>query len=346
MTSFLVSAFGTMRSISRIGILALPLLFLAACGHRSTAAYGDANSIILIAPESIWSEAGAAIQQILEPQILTVRDERTFDLTHVSPADPDLLTLRLWRQVLVVGEASDPWIAAILDGGPKLPPSLPAIIERADIWARGQMVTAVILPPGAAAGDLVTILPELHQLLDQRFRNYAQRRMFVSGRNDSLRTTLRANAGFEILLPAVYTIKQPNDQSYVFRNDNMVGGELVRSIQVTWRPAIDAQLTTDEVLAWREHAGAGVYWPVQSVEPDLLETRPLDLSVGALEVQGVWSGDIDGFPMAGPFITRALSCPGQDRTYLVDAWLYAPGMAKYEYMLQLETILDSFECDV
>ena len=39
-----------------------------------------------------------------------------------------------------------------------------------------------------------------------------------------------------------------------------------------------------------------------------------------------------------------VSCPEQDRTYLLDAWLYIPGRSKYEYVLQLETILDTFVC--
>ena len=34
----------------------------------------------------------------------------------------------------------------------------------------------------------------------------------------------------------------------------------------------------------------------------------------------------------------------QDRMYLLDAWLYAPGKEKYEYMIQLQTILGSFRC--
>ena len=41
---------------------------------------------------------------------------------------------------------------------------------------------------------------------------------------------------------------------------------------------------------------------------------------------------------------RAIVCEDQDRMYLLDAWLYAPGKEKYEYMIQLETILDSFSC--
>jgi hypothetical protein len=37
-------------------------------------------------------------------------------------------------------------------------------------------------------------------------------------------------------------------------------------------------------------------------------------------------------------------CPAQDRLYLLDAWLYAPGKEKYQYMIQLETLLGTFEC--
>jgi hypothetical protein len=332
-----------MRSFSRLCVLALPLLLLAACGNRSTAAYGDANSIILVAPDSLWEESGSTIQQILEPRIMTVRAERTFDLTQVDPSDPDLLKLRLWRQVLIVGEASDPWVAAVL-AGREAPATLPAIVERDDIWARGQRVTAVVLPTEESTAALLEFLPELHRLLDQRFRNYARARMFVSGRNDSLQAALRAESGFGLLLPAVYTVKHPDEGTYIFRNDNMVGGDLVRMIQVTWQPG-SVDLSRDAVLAWRERAGAGHYWPVQTVQPELLETHPVEgAGAAGIEVRGAWRGDIDGYPMAGPFITRAIHCPAQDRTYLLDSWLYAPGMDKYEYVLQLETILGTFQC--
>jgi hypothetical protein len=37
-------------------------------------------------------------------------------------------------------------------------------------------------------------------------------------------------------------------------------------------------------------------------------------------------------------------CPAQDKTYFIDAWLFAPGKKKYEYMIQLQTILNSFRC--
>ena len=63
------------------------------------------------------------------------------------------------------------------------------------------------------------------------------------------------------------------------------------------------------------------------------------------EVRAVWANPPeDLFPAGGPMITRTIPCPHQGRDYLVDAWLYAPGRDKYQYILQLETILNSFRC--
>ncbi len=62
------------------------------------------------------------------------------------------------------------------------------------------------------------------------------------------------------------------------------------------------------------------------------------------ELRGVWQNPPEAFPAAGPFITRAIGCPASGRTYFVDAWLYAPSREKYQYMIQLETILDTFRC--
>jgi hypothetical protein len=66
----------------------------------------------------------------------------------------------------------------------------------------------------------------------------------------------------------------------------------------------------------------------------------------AYELQAVWQNPPSAdWPAAGPFIARVVACEEQDRLYLLDAWLYAPGRDKYEYMIQLNTVLDSFRCD-
>ena len=70
-----------------------------------------------------------------------------------------------------------------------------------------------------------------------------------------------------------------------------------------------------------------------------------NVTQSAYQVQAVWQNPPEAnWPAGGPFILWAVACPSQDRLYLLDAWLYAPGREKYEYMIQLQTILESFRC--
>ncbi len=330
-----------MRSLRLAAILTL---VAGGCGERNTLALGDANSVIVVAQDSIWSEVAEPMRTALEPEIFTVRNERTFKLTHVSPMNEDWLTLREFRQLVLVGEETDPWVVAALESSDRSVPDAPALVEREDVWARGQVVTIMLLPPGGGASLVVELLPELHELLDARFRNYVLGRQFASGRNDSLRAALEEEAGFGLLVPNVYRWRQVADSAYMFINDYPTAEQLVRSILVTWRTGEDVPSTGD-ILAWRRQVADHFYDWGQATEADDVRTESLDAYDGrAAEVRGVWTGRIEGFPQAGPFITRTIVCPDQDRTYLVDAWLYAPGKDKYEYVLQLQTILGSFQC--
>ncbi|HEX7118678.1 MAG TPA: DUF4837 family protein [Longimicrobiales bacterium] len=312
------------------------------CNTRSPVAYGDNNSIIVVAPDSLWAAVGDTMHTVMEPLTFTVRNERTFELTHVSPADPTWGKLREWKQVLVIGQADDPWVAPAVPAEAAAS-TLPAILEKDDVWARGQRVTALVLPEEGMAETVVELLPRLHEFFDERFRRDVVRRMFVSGADTLLRDSLRETAGFELLLPNVYTSGRLG-AAYRFINANPNRGALDRSILVTWREGA-APLTADELVAWRDSLGAGVYEWGQEVDREALRTRPLEgYGDGSIEVQGVWLGTDPTFPMAGPFLSRAVVCPAQGRTYLLDAFLYAPSRDKYEYVLQLETILDSFAC--
>ncbi len=315
----------------------------AACGGRSPVAYGDANSIIVVAPDTLWASVKDTVQSVMEPRIFTVRSERTFELTYISPADPDWAKLRQWKQVLVIGRPDDPWVAPALGGRGEAARSLPALVEGGDIWARGQQVTALVLPDDRVEEAVVEILPTLHEFFDQRFRRQVRERMFVSGADTALRDTLRREAGFSLLVPNVYR-KSRLGAAYRFINANPSAGTLDRSILVTWREGA-APLSADALLAWRDSLGAGEYEWGQAADRDAARGRVLaGYAAGSIEVQGVWLGTDSTFPMAGPFLSRAVPCAAQDRMYLLDAWLYAPAKEKYEYMIQLEAVLDSFEC--
>ena len=313
---------------------------LAGCAGKPQAR-GESNAIIVIAVDSLWQEVEASVRAALEPTITTVRDERTFDLTPVSPLAEDWVTLRQFRQVLVLGRAGDGWVAPVLGEATSATP--PFVTDATDVWARNQLVTAIVLPDGDAADAVRAALPSLAARLDSLYRVYATRRMYTSEPDVELRDSLAARAGFSLLLPQVYRTDRV-DSVYSFINWTESGDDLRRTITVASRPGADATLTPAQVLAWREQVHADWRIPQRAqAEPLVTHTRAQGAAT-ATELQGIWNGTDPEVPMAGPFLTRVVPCPAQQRTFLVDAWLYAPAKKKYEYMIQLETLLDTFRC--
>lgn len=331
------------RSLT-VSLLSLLGLILVGCDRRSPIAYGEPNSIIVVADEAIWNEIADVARATLEPTIFTTRDERAFMVTHVSPTHEDWLKLREFREVLVIGRPTDWWVEPALAQAGGAPETLPAIVDVSDVWARGQHVTTLVVPETDAAAHVAEALPEVHARYESRFLEYVRTRMYTSGVDTALAARLEREAGFRIVLPEVYNEYEPNDSTYMFRNDNATSGQLLRSVLVTWRSGA-REMTPEEILDWRDAVAAEAYKSGQRSARERIETHGVaDQGAWATELWGIWQGTDPSFPLAGPFRTRVVSCPAQDRTYLLDAWLYIPSRSKYEYVLQLETILDTFAC--
>jgi hypothetical protein len=327
----------------KLAFSALTILAATTACSSSTPSYGDFNSIIAVMAPSVWDQVGDDVYDALEPTIKIVGTERTFTVTYQNPNDKEWHNLRRFRQLLLVGTAADPWIQEAL---PRVRGDVtgPGLYHAFDVWARDQQVTVILAEPGHEAEAVRAHLAEINQSLDQQFRAYARARMFLSGTDSALADTLARTAGFRLTLPDVYRW-QHQDSIYSFRNDNPDPAELIRQITVTWRSPIPTSMTSDEVLAWRADV-AQTYGEPQDVDLSQADTSTFDFQGRpAFQVQALWKNppQLD-WPAAGPFITRTVVCPQQDRMYLLDAWLYAPGKEKYEYMIQLQTILDSFRC--
>lgn len=320
--------------------LALPVL-ATGCGiSRSSLAVGTVNSIIVIAVDSLWQQVADSVRADLERPVFTVREERTFQVTQVSPLSENWLDLRKFKQVLVIGVPGDSWVSPTLSHG--APAQLPAVVEATDVWARQQSVVAIVVPGTDAGAAVLRVLPGVARQYDERFRAYVRQRMFLSGQDTLLRDSLRATAGFSLLFPTLYT-HEVDGSVHIFRNSTQMQGDLFRTVLVTWRQGTDS-LSAAGMLAWRDTLARKYYNPPQITQPEPIRVGRVGPDSTALQVHGVWRSSDSTLIAAGPFIDRLVSCPDRNRTYLLDAWLYAPGKDKYEYVIQLETILDSFTC--
>jgi len=316
--------------------------WLSACDSLGTA-YGDANSVIAIMTPERWNEFSDEIYGAIERTILTVRDEKTFTVGHLEPYGDRWSEFSRYRSLFLVGELGDPWIQEAL-ANVQPPVTGPGLYRTQDVWSRGQSLVVAVLGDDPAA-EMQEHLPAVYAQLDADFRAFATSRMYQTGVDTALADTLLREARFGVLVPEVYRWAR-SDSTVVFRNDNPDPAELIREVSVTWISPVPPELPLDSVLAWRARVVAEHYGEPQAVVPeDLVVDRLAFAGYIALEVRGQWANPPgSSWPAGGPFITRAAVCEAQNRAYLIDAWLYAPGLDKYEYIIQLETILDTFRC--
>ncbi len=310
-------------------------------------AMGDVQAIVVTASPELWDEVGEVAFSTLEGNVFTVRDEHVFRVAYEEPADSAWSDLRRLRQLLLIGKASDPWMAAPL-AELEEPVAPPRIVQVQEVWARRQLVTLVILEEDTGLDeDAVVVrqmLPDLFDIVAGQLRQWAVARMFSTQRDTALARTLGEEHGFSLVVPEVYDYRR-QDSVHIFRNDNPDPSELIRQFAITWRSPVPEGIATEEILEWRAHIVDRYYDYPQVVNRDVVFAGPGDFNGRrGYYVQAVWQNPPDGYPAAGPFISRAVICAGQQRLYLIDAWLYAPSRDKYEYMVQLEEILNSFQC--
>ena len=323
--------------------LAVALAF-GACDKP--AAWGEANSLIVVASDSLWEQVEQATYEILEPTIFTTREENTYNVTQVDPTHSSFPDMRVFRQVVVFGTAASPLIIeAAQTAGRVGTLEVPSVFQAKNVWSRGQTVTAVLLSEDRQVETLVSQLPAVLGMVESEYRQWVRRKMFVTAPDTALATVLARDHGFSVLVPVVYDYiarEGPGEPVVILRNDNPDPSVLIRSLLVASRPTIE-ELTPEVALEWRAAVDSVHYNVPQRLNTERSSvTRFLADGREALEVTGVWEDEEGNFPAAGPFILWLVQCPS--RTYMLDAYLYAPGQDKYEYMLQIQEILGSFRC--
>jgi hypothetical protein len=325
----------------RFAFLLAGIVGLVACGLPS--AMGEANSLIVVAPDDVWAQVEDATYQALERTVHTTRAEKIFNVTQTDPTSEEVSQLLLWRQILVFGTPEDEGVRMVAEAAGRESVSPGEVVQAQNVWARGQLATAVVLEPGREVESWLEHLPGLSERLEGQFRDYVVRRMFVSGVDTATADFLRETYGFTLEIPRVYQRVVRDAGITLIRNDNPDPSELIRSILIQRGEPVDS-ISPQMVYVWRTTVDDDQYNVPQDFDVTLGSGRTLDLNGSeAVEVRGIWK-DRAAYPAAGPFLARAVRC-GEAVIYL-DAWLYSPNprRSKYEYLMQLEQILDSFDC--
>lgn len=323
-------------------------LFALVGGCDNPQAWGEANSLIVLAPDSLWEQVADTTYAILEPTVFTSRDEKQYVVTQVDPTTQQSADLRVFRNVIVFGTVDDPDLAAVAEAAGHTFESIPVpeVFQARDVWARGQTVTAVVLRETREVESWVSQLPAVLAQIDSSYRDWVRAKMFVTPPDTALAEALEQRFGFSMLVPEVYDHvareTHTGDSLVIVRNDNPDPSVLIRSVLVQPRARVDS-LTAEIALEWRAGVDSVHYNLAQGMRTDRSAVTRFSIDGHpALEVTGIWEDEEGDFPAAGPFLVWLVDCP--TRTMFIDAWIYAPNESKYEYLLQLQEILGSFRC--
>lgn len=328
----------------------LPLLLAAACGHGP--AYGSDNAIVAVVDPALRERLEPALRASLEREVETTRMEPFFELTFTTPEG--MGEFRKWKRLLVVEAGDDARLLPALVDTPLEGPLRTVVRDR---WARGQTIYVLAAPGAAATVELVrSSADSLYEAIRAEFVDHQVARMWASAPDSALAGRLADELGFSILLPNVYRpagAPIPADSRVWYNEDPR------RVVSLHWRIR-PAELTADTVLALRRDWGRALF-AGDSIEgvleartgrgaaPDpptgaaaevrAVETR-LD-GLPAIRLQGPWTNPAD--VTAGLFVTYGVICG--DRLVLLDGNLYAPDRSKVPYVIQLDTIFETFRCD-
>ena len=334
---------GYHRSRTQLLAIALTSLGLLVPGCSKPLAIGKATEVAVLADGELLPQIEPDIRAAMEREILSVRRETAFHVSFAPLEDPG--EFRKWSKVIVVGS---------LDGGGAIGDLLPEdvrgqVLEKRgllyateDLWARGQVVFVLA---AASRGDLLGLVANSGETLFSRMsdllREQVRARMFQSGRNDDLASSLRAEYGFAITLPRVY---RRDLFSGIPRTVRFFNLNPQRSIFVYWEEAPRDSLVPGEVIETRKRL-AERFYPGDRLLDGSLRVEKVDFhGHDALKVTGVWQNreELEG----GTFTSYAFNCPESGRFYLIDGLLFSPDpkKSKYVYLIQIDTIVDSFQC--
>ena len=287
---------------------------------------GSVNSLMVVMENELWRGAiGDKVRELFASPALSLMPEQPIlSLTQIPPQVFTGATAHS-RAVLFVEEDS-----------------LVVAHVKSDVYAQPQKVAVV---KGTNYNDLVGGLEKIANKAISSFKQVeiteAQRR-FTRSLNKE--TALQEAFGITMTIPSAYRVGK-QEENFVWLDRQIPKGNM--NIVVYSMP--EDSFTNDstfvrDIVAMRDSIGKkyipgpdeGTYMITEKAFAPYLFPVEIRGLKGA-EARGIW--EINGYPMAGPFMTYILNDEANKRKLIVEGFTFAPNTQKRDYMFELEAIL-------
>ena len=299
--------------------------------NLSPASNGNLNTISVVADNVVWEDkVGENIRHIFAAPL------------NGLPTEEPMFNMRQIPTQVFDGFAARSRIVLKIEKGNV--EATTKIVHEA--FAKPQTVVVV---GGKTDQDIIAQLEENKAKIIDAFTKEEvkekQRRIKLSLLKDEV---MENKLGITINIPSVYRITKDEDNFFWIRKNlsNSKTMELMfyevpfETISKGDSTIMDIVKMRDEITKTKIPGEDGIYMAVEdSYAPSMFKTI-ID-NKPAYEVRGMWL--MQGFTMAGPFITYAIEDKINNRYLIADGYVYAPSLEKRDYIFELESIIKSIK---
>ncbi|NRD18540.1 DUF4837 family protein [Winogradskyella eckloniae] len=290
---------------------------------------GNLNTISIVADNILWEDSvGESIRDVFAAPLNGLpTEEPMFSMRQIPPQVFDGFAARN-RIVLKIEKGNLESTTKILN----------------NVYAKPQTVAVV---SGKTNEEIIAQLNENKDKIIDAFNKEEVkeklRRINLSLLADK---KMEDQLGITIDIPSAYRISKAEDDFYWIRK-NLKNSKTIELMlyEVPMETISQGDSTIVDIIKMRDNITKtkipgedGIYMAVEdayvpSMFKTIIDNKP------AYEVRGMW--DMQGYSMAGPFITYAIEDKINNRYLLADGYVYAPSLPKRDYIFELEAMIKS-----
>jgi len=332
-----------MKRMILIVFLCSTLLFVG-CKNRQITAGGQRDTIVVLSENNNWLKTKDALTDALGRDVFTPNRETVYELVHGLPEN--LSSYIYGKNILIIGyldtssEASN-LISTLLtaDAQQLVREGKNFIFEKENPWAFGQYLL-IISSPGKP--ELNTIIEQSKNTIFDNFEKASYERakwlIYSAGRDEKKEKKISKLFNFSLELPVGFLwIGEDSIKTFV----KLVRKYPFRLISFGWKEKMIDSISYDKACRMRDSIGL-LYLDNDKIERTMTKGKMVDfLGRNVYKLDGIWENDEN--VMGGPFRTYFFNDTLQNRSYIIDIHIFAPGKKKWFYLKELEGVVSTFK---
>ncbi|MCK8481766.1 DUF4837 family protein [Psychroserpens algicola] len=293
-----------------------------------SASSGNINSIVVVADNLLWeNKVGDVVRDVLAAPVEGLSNEEAqFTMSQMPPA-------------VFTGFAKKNRTVLKIEKGKEAATKIAT-----DAYARPQ--TMVVISGQTNAEIIDQINANAEKIIDAFKKTEVterQRRTSKSLFDDS---KLKEALGVSLQFPSAYRIAKAEDDFFWIRRDIETGNVDLMVYDVPFSAIRKGDSAVVDVVRVRDSVGKihiegaleGTYMSTEPAFTPFINEVIVD-NKASYETRGLW--DLKNAYMSGPFINYAIEDKVNNRYVIVEGYVFAPSIAKRDYIFELESIIKS-----